>query len=248
MADMTNSSQLSVPGPARPVAVITGGTRGFGLAIARALTVRGWAIALDGRRTGHLDAALRSLPIDTVVGVQGDVTDPDHRLALVETARALGDVRLLVANASRLGPSPQPALADYPIAELRAVYEANLVAPLALIQLLLPDLIEHHGTVVTISSDAAVEAYAGWGGYGSSKAALDQLTAILAAEHPKLAIHAFDPGDMRTELHQQAFPDEDISDRPEPATVVPALLRLLEARPQGVRHRATDLLAAAGAR
>jgi NAD(P)-dependent dehydrogenase (short-subunit alcohol dehydrogenase family) len=235
-------------GASRPVAVITGGSRGLGLAAAQALTARGWAVALDGRRTEQLETALRTLPAGSFVGVPGDVTDPDHRTHLVDAARALGDVSLVIANASRLGPTPQPLLATYPIGELRVVFETNVIAPLALIQLLLPDLSARGGTVIAISSDAAVESYAGWGGYGSSKAALDQLTAILAAEHPELAVHAFDPGDMRTELHQQAFPGEDISDRPEPASVVPALLRLVESDPEGVRHRASDLLTSAGAR
>ncbi len=235
-------------GASQPVAVITGGSRGLGLATAQALAARGWAVALDGRRTEQLEAALRTLPAGSFVGVPGDITDPDHRTHLVDAARALGDVSLVIANASRLGPSPQPSLATYPISELRAVFETNVIAPLALIQLLLPDLSARGGTVITISSDAAVESYPGWGGYGSSKAALDQLTAILATEHPELAVHAFDPGDMRTELHQQAFPGEDISDRPEPASVVPSLLRLVESDPEGVRHRASDLLTSAGAR
>jgi NAD(P)-dependent dehydrogenase (short-subunit alcohol dehydrogenase family) len=249
MADMnTWTSELTDAGASQPVAVITGGSRGLGLATAQALTGRGWAVALDARRTDDLESALRTLPAGTFVGVPGDITDPDHRTHLVDAARALGEVTLVVANASRLGPSPQPPLATYPIRELRSVFETNLIAPLALIQLLLPDLTARNGTVITISSDAAVEGYAGWGGYGSSKAALDQLTAILAAEHPELAVHAFDPGDMRTELHQQAFPGEDISDRPEPDSVVPALLRLLDSDPEGVRHRASELLTSAGAR
>jgi NAD(P)-dependent dehydrogenase (short-subunit alcohol dehydrogenase family) len=243
MADMdTTTNQTDTP-----VAVITGGSLGLGLATAHALVDRGWSVAVDGRRTEQLDAALAGLPSDRVVGVRGDVTDAGHRLELVEAARRLGQVRLLVNNASRLGPSPQPALADYPLAELRAVYETNVLAPLGFIQLLLPDLLAHRGSIVSVSSDAAVEAYAGWGGYGSSKAALDQLTAVLAAEHPGLAVHALDPGDMRTEMHQQAFPDEDISDRPEPESVVPALLRLLDSRPDGVRHRADALRSPVGA-
>jgi NAD(P)-dependent dehydrogenase (short-subunit alcohol dehydrogenase family) len=231
-----------------PVALITGGSLGLGLATTHALVDRGWSVAIDGRRTEQLDAALAGLPSDRVVGIRGDVTDTSHRVALVEAARCLGRVRLLVNNASRLGPSPQPALADYPLAELRAMYETNVLAPLAFVQLLLPDLLAHRGSIVSVSSDAAVEAYAGWGGYGSSKSALDQLTAVLAAEHPELSVHAFDPGDMRTEMHQQAFPGEDISDRPEPESVVPALLRLLDTRPDGVRHRADALRSPVGAR
>jgi NAD(P)-dependent dehydrogenase (short-subunit alcohol dehydrogenase family) len=230
------------------VAVITGGSQGLGLATAQALVDRGWSVAIDGRRTEQVDAALSGLPSDRVVGIPGDVTDPGHRVELVDAARRLGRVRLLVNNASRLGPSPQPTLAEFPLTELRAVYETNVLAPLAVIQLLLPDLLAHRGSIVSISSDAAVEAYTGWGGYGSSKAALDQLTAVLAAEHPELAVHAFDPGDMRTEMHQQAFPGEDISDRPEPESVVPALLQLLDSKPDGVRHRAEDLRSAVGAR
>jgi NAD(P)-dependent dehydrogenase (short-subunit alcohol dehydrogenase family) len=231
----------------RPVAVITGGSLGLGLATAHALVDRGWSVAIDGRRTEQLDAALAGLPSDRVVGIRGDVTDAGHRVELVEAARGLGQVRLLVNNASRLGPSPQPALADYPLAELRAVFETNVLAPLGFIQLLLPDLLAHRGSIVSVSSDAAVEAYAGWGGYGSSKAALDQLTAVLAAEHPELAVHALDPGDMRTEMHHRAFPDGGIRDRPEPKSVVPALLRLLDSRPDGVRHRADALRSPAGA-
>jgi NAD(P)-dependent dehydrogenase (short-subunit alcohol dehydrogenase family) len=247
MADMDTTEHSSARETDSSVAVITGGSLGLGLATAHALVDRGWSVAIDGRRAEQLEAALAGLPSDRVVGIRGDVTDADHRVELVAAARRLGQVRLLVTNASRLGPSPQPALAEYPLVELRAVYETNVLAPLAFVQLLLPDLLAHRGSIVSVSSDAAVEAYAGWGGYGSSKAALDQLTAVLAAEHPELAIHAFDPGDMRTEMHQQAFPGEDISDRPEADSVVPALLRLLDSRPNGVRHRA-DALRPVGAR
>jgi NAD(P)-dependent dehydrogenase (short-subunit alcohol dehydrogenase family) len=248
MADMDTTEDRSTNQTDRSVAVITGGSLGLGLATAHALVERGWYVAIDGRRAGQLDAALAGLPPDRVVGIRGDVTDPGHRVELVEAARRLGQVRLLVNNASRLGPSPQPALAEYPLAELRAVYETNLLAPLGFIQLLLPDLLAHGGSIVSVSSDAAVEAYAGWGGYGSSKAALDQLTAVLAAEHTQLTVHAFDPGDMRTEMHQQAFPGDDIGDRPEPESVVPAFLRLLDSGPDGVRHRADDLRSPVGAR
>ena len=161
--------------------------------------------------------------------------------ALVVAAIDAGPLRLLVNNASRLGPSPQPRLADYLAADLRAVYTTNVFAPLALIQAALPALTGNGGGIVNITSDAAVEPYEGWGGYGSSKAALDQLTAVLAAEEPSLRCYAFDPGDMRTDMHQQAFPGEDISDRPEPETVVPALLRLIDERPPSGRYRASDL-------
>jgi NAD(P)-dependent dehydrogenase (short-subunit alcohol dehydrogenase family) len=245
MADMNTTTQTETRDTGVPVAVITGGSMGLGLAATRALVDRGWAVAFDARRTEPLDAALAGLAANRVIGLCGDVTDADHRAALVDAARSLGGVQLLINNASTLGPNPQPNLAAYPLAALRAVFETNLVAPLALVQLLLPDLVRYAGTVISISSDAAVEAYPGWGGYGSSKAALDQLTAVLAAEQPELSVRSFDPGDMRTELHQLAFPGEDISDRPHAAAVVPALLRLLDSAPDGVRHRATDLLSAA---
>jgi NAD(P)-dependent dehydrogenase (short-subunit alcohol dehydrogenase family) len=227
-----------------PVAIVTGGSAGLGLAIARSLAVRDWTVVLDGRRAEPLRAAERELAAvggAAVVALPGDVADPAHREALVATAGGAGGLDLLVNNASHLGPSPQPGLAAYPLAELRRVYEVDVLAPLGLVQAALPLLTSSGGTVVDVSSDAAVEAYPGWGGYGSAKAALDQLTAVLAAEHEQVRWYAFDPGDMRTELHQRAFPGEDISDRPEPATVVPALWRLLEERPPSGRYRAADL-------
>jgi NAD(P)-dependent dehydrogenase (short-subunit alcohol dehydrogenase family) len=222
-----------------PVALITGASRGLGRALARTLAARGWTLVLDARGAPDLDTVAAELAGWTsVAAVAGDVADPDHRRAL---AAAVTDLDLLVNNASVLGPSPQPALADYPLAELSRVYEVNVLAPLGLIQLVLPALARSHGRIVNVSSDAAVEPYPGWGGYGSAKAALDQLTAVLAAEHPELRVYGFDPGDMRTDLHQQAFPGEDISDRPEPETVVPALLRLVDADLPSGRYRAVDL-------
>jgi NAD(P)-dependent dehydrogenase (short-subunit alcohol dehydrogenase family) len=167
---------------------------------------------------------------------------------MVNAATGVGSLRLLVNNASRLGPSPQPVLADYPADELCAVYSANVFAPLALIQAAMRTLIDSAGVIVNLTSDAAVEPYPGWGGYGSSKAALDQLSAVLAGENPAVPVYAFDPGDMRTEMHQAAFPGEDISDRAEPESVVPALLRLLDTRPAAGRYRAADLTAAGAPR
>ncbi|HVT69372.1 MAG TPA: SDR family oxidoreductase [Trebonia sp.] len=225
---MTSTSQ--------PTALVTGGGRGLGLALARTLLASGWHVVTDARRTGHLTAALPG-----AIVVPGDVTDPAHRDALAAAVAAASRLDLLVNNASDLGPSPLPRLADVPLAAVRQVYETNVLAPLALMQLFLPLLRAARGTVLNISSDAAVEAYAGWGAYGSSKAALDQLTAVLAAEEPELAVYAADPGDMRTEMHQAAFPGEDISDRPAPETVAPALLRLLAARPPSGRVRAAGL-------
>jgi NAD(P)-dependent dehydrogenase (short-subunit alcohol dehydrogenase family) len=241
-----------------PVAIVTGASRGLGLATARALAEHGWSVAADARHEVQLRDAVAQLAAGRVVAVPGDVTDAGHRRDLVAAARELGTVALLVNNASHLGPSPQPGLADYPEPDLAAVYAVNVLAPVALTRLVIADLLSAAGTnaaeakagrsgaggmIINVSSDAAVEAYAGWGGYGSSKAALDQLSAILGAEHPSLRVYALDPGDMRTEMHQQAFPGEDISDRPEPETVVPAMLRLLGDRPPSGRYRAADLLA-----
>jgi NAD(P)-dependent dehydrogenase (short-subunit alcohol dehydrogenase family) len=221
-----------------PTGIVTGASRGLGLALTRALSAEGWRLVVDARDGAALERATAGLP--GVVALAGDVTDDWHRQALVVEA---GDaVDLLVNNAGVLGPSPQPALASYPLAELRRVYEANVLAPLALFQAVLPRLVSG-AHVLNITSDAAVEPYPGWGGYGSSKAALEQLSAILAAEHPQLRIHAVDPGDMRTQLHQEAFPGEDISDRPPPEDSVPGLLALLEGDLPSGRHRTADLAA-----
>src|SRR6266508_4107035 len=229
---MTNSD--------KPVAVVTGGSAGLGLALARGLLDRGWRVVIDGRRAELLEAAAELLRIGgaDVVAIAGDVTDAGHR---EELAAAVGErLDLLVNNASHLGPSPQPPLAAYPLDELRRVYEVDVIAPIAVVQQLLPALTAARGIVIDISSDAAVEAYEGWGGYGSAKAALDHATRVLAAEHPDLAVYAVDPGDLRTAMHQAAFPGEDISDRPEPASVVPAFLQLLDSRPASGRYRAAE--------
>ena len=225
------------------VAIVTGASRGFGRALTAALLDRGWTVVADARRATDLETTASELASPQLIAIPGDVTDPAHRAALIVAAIDAGPLRLLVNNASRLGPSPQPALADYLAADLRAVYNVNLFAPLALIQAALPALTDNHGSIVNLTSDAAVEAYRGWGGYGSSKAALDHLSAILGAENLAVPVYAFDPGDMRTEMHQAAFPGEDISDRAEPDSVVPALLRLLDTRPAAGRYRARDLLA-----
>jgi NAD(P)-dependent dehydrogenase (short-subunit alcohol dehydrogenase family) len=224
-----------------PVAIVTGASRGFGKAVTAALLDRGWAVVGDARRASELETTARELNSAMLIALPGDITDASHRDALVAAAIKAGPLRLLVNNASRLGPSPQPALADYPPSELWDVYHTNLFAPLALIQAALPALTDNSGVIVNLTSDAAVEVYPGWGGYGSSKAALDQLSAVLAAEAPAVAVYAFDPGDMRTEMHQAAFPGEDISDRAEPESIVPALLRLLDTRPASGRYRAADL-------
>jgi NAD(P)-dependent dehydrogenase (short-subunit alcohol dehydrogenase family) len=223
------------------VGLVTGGSRGLGLALTRELAQRGWRVIVDARDADRLFAAVRDMPSGAVMAMPGDVADPDHRRALAAAVEDAGGLDVLVNNASILGPSPQPRLADYPLDVLNQVYAVNTVAPLGLIQLLLPHLEKRSGRIVSVSSDAAVEAYEGWGGYGSAKAALDHLTAVLAAERPALRIYSFDPGDMATDLQQQAFPNEDISDRPTPESVVPALLTLLDGdRPSG-RYRAADL-------
>ena len=229
-----------------PVAIVTGASRGFGKALTAALLDRGWAVIGDARRAAELKTTAAELNSQRFIALPGDVTDASHRAALVAAAIKAGPLRLMVNNASRLGPSPQPALADYPASELWAVYQANVFAPLALIQATLPALTGNAGVIVNLTSDAAVEPYAGWGGYGSSKAALDQISAVLGAETAAVVpVYAFDPGDMRTEMHQAAFPDEDISDRAEPESVVPALLRLLDTSPPAGRYRAADLLSGA---
>jgi NAD(P)-dependent dehydrogenase (short-subunit alcohol dehydrogenase family) len=225
------------------VAVITGASRGLGRAVARELDRRGWHLVLDARDAEALHRSSAPLSPQRVRLVPGDVADEAHRLALVEAVGSLGRLDLLLNNASDLGPSPLPSLDRLLPEQFAAVLEVNTIAPLALTQLLLPFLQPTRGTVVNVSSDAAVEAYAGWGGYGSSKAALDHLSAVLAEEQPDLSVYSFDPGDMRTTMHQAAFPDDDISDRPEPETVVPALLRLLDERPASGRYRAAQLLA-----
>ncbi|MBL1079260.1 SDR family NAD(P)-dependent oxidoreductase [Nocardia sp. 2] len=221
-------------------ALVTGASAGFGRAVTRELAARGWELIITARGVDRL----AKVQAETgTYAVAGDIADPAHRAVLRDV---VGDERLdlVINNAGALGPSPLPALDRYPLAELTAVLETNVVAPLAILQSTLPALRASAGIVVNISSDAAVGAYEGWGGYGASKAALDQLTAVLAAENPDLRVYSFDPGDMRTDMHQAAFPGEDISDRPEPETVVPVLLRLLETRPSSGRYTAADLAVA----
>jgi len=224
------------------IALITGASRGLGLALAQALADRGYGLAIDARGSDDLEAAQAALARRAAVtAIPGDVADPAHREELVAAAVRMGRLRLLVNNASVLGPSPQPDLDAYPLELLDAVYRINVLAPLGLIQLALPALAAAGGTVLNITSDAAVENYPGWGGYGSSKAALEQLSNVLAAEHPGLRVYWADPGDMRTRMHQQAFPGEDISDRPLPETSVPGLLQLIEGDLPSGRYRAREL-------
>jgi NAD(P)-dependent dehydrogenase (short-subunit alcohol dehydrogenase family) len=223
-----------------PVGIVTGASRGLGLALSRALAERGWRLVVDARGADALERAVASL--EHVVAIPGDVADPGHRRSLVEAAGERID--LLVSNAGLLGPSPQPALAVYPLSELARVYEVNVFAPLALVQEALPRLV-HGAAILSISSDAAVEPYAGWGGYGSSKGALEQLTAILAVEQPQLRVYRVDPGDMRTRTYQEAFPGEDISHLPPPEASVPGLLALIEGSLPSGRYRARQLVGVA---
>ena len=228
--------------------MITGASRGLGYALATALADRGWHLVIDARVSGPLAAAAERLSRRTrVTALAGDVADPAHRAALADAVRPAGRLDLLVNNASELGPSPLPALVDHPLKALERVYAVNALAPLGLLQLLIGPLRRSAGRVLNISSDAAIEPYPGWGGYGSAKAAFDQLSAVLAAELPELRVYAVDPGDLRTDLHQAAFPGEDISDRPEPSSVVPALLRLIDGALPSGRYRAADLAAPATA-
>jgi NAD(P)-dependent dehydrogenase (short-subunit alcohol dehydrogenase family) len=217
-----------------PVAVVTGASQGLGLALAEALARRGWTLVVDARRADRLDAAVARLrTLTDITGVAGDIADPTHRAALAAAAAEQGLVGLVVNNASTLGASPLPAVGDLTPEVLRRTFEVNAIAPVGLVQALGP-VLAPDATVVNITSDAAVEPYPGWGGYGASKAALEHLSRILAVERPDLRVLVVDPGDMRTEMHQDAFPGEDISDRPEPEESVPGILALVESdQPSG---------------
>ena len=222
--------------------LITGASRGLGLALARSLAQRGATLIITARGAAALDQAAQELSAYTTVqALSGDVSDPAHQQALAAAVAELGGLDVLVNNASILGPSPQPFLKDYPAADFRHVFKVNTFAPLELVQLLAPQL-NQGARILNLSSDAAVAAYAGWGGYGAAKAALDHVSAILAAEHPEWRIYAVDPGDMNTQMHQEAFPGEDISDRPAPETSVPGLLKLIDEDLPSGRYVARELM------
>ena len=231
------------------VAIVTGASRGLGEALAAGLAGASWSVVVDGRDPATLDAAadrIRSVANGEarIIAVVGDITDEDHRHDLTAAAFELGGLDLVVNNAGTLGTSPLPTMADYPLDDLRIAFEVNVVAPLGLLQDTLPLLLDApHPRIINVTSDAAVEAYEGWGGYGAGKAALEHLGAVLAAEFPTVTVWSVDPGDLRTAMHQAAFPGEDISDRPEPSTAVPAFLELIGSdRPSG-RFRAAELVA-----
>jgi NAD(P)-dependent dehydrogenase (short-subunit alcohol dehydrogenase family) len=228
-------------------ALITGASRGLGLALARGLATRGWNLILTARDAERLRGVRDELAAVThVAALAGDVTDPSHREALAVLARGHAGLDALINNAGALGPSPQPALLEYPLDTLAQVFLANVLAPLAVIQQLEPEL-EPGARIVNVTSDAAVNAYPGWGGYGASKAALEQLSAVLAVERPDLRVYWVDPGDMRTDMHQAAYPGEDISDRPLPETKVPGFIALLDGNLPSGRYVASELASVAPA-
>jgi len=234
-----------VPADQQPVAVLTGASRGLGRALAEALAKEGYRLVVDGRNETTLRDAVAGLPAGAaVVALPGDITDPAHRADLRRAADSLGGADLLVNNAGTLGAAPLPAVSQYPLDELRETFEVNVIAPLALTQSLLPSLRVHGGAVLCVTSDAAVEAYAGWGGYGAAKAALEQACNVLAAEEATVRVWRVDPGDLRTAMHQQAFPGEDISDRPLPESVAPAFVRLVAERLPSGRYTARELMPA----
>jgi NAD(P)-dependent dehydrogenase (short-subunit alcohol dehydrogenase family) len=229
-------------------AIITGASRGLGLALARRLAEDGWTLIIDARGEDDLEGARAELSRRTrVIAISGDIADKGHRAEILEAAHEAGGVDALVNNASILGPSPQPELLDYPLDVLREVYSRNVISPLALVQEIRSDL-KPGARIINVTSDAAVEPYEGWGGYGSSKAALEQLSNILAAENPDLRVYRVDPGDMRTRMHQEAFPDEDISDRPLPEESVPGFVELLTGDLPSGRYEARSLAAGAATR
>lgn len=225
-------------------ALITGASRGLGLALARGFAREGWVLILDARRAEALEAARAELSdLTSVTAIPGDVTNGEHRRALARTARETGGLDALVNNASTLGPSPRPELLDYPPEALEEVYRTNVIAPLALIQDL-GDALKPGAAILNVTSDAAIQPYEGWGGYGSSKAALEQLSTILATENPRWRVYRVDPGDMHTRMQEEAFPGEDISDRPPPEDSVPALGSLLEGYLPSGRYEARGMVAA----
>jgi len=224
-------------------ALLTGASKGYGRAVSRVLLENGWRVIGNARTADVLQETEAELAgLGEFLPVVGDVDDERHLAELVGLAADHGDLSLVVNNAGALGPSPRPELVDFPVDDLAALLQTNVLRPLRLIQLALPRMVRE-GAVINITSDASVGAYEGWGGYGASKAALDSISAVLGKELESVRVYALDPGDMRTDMHQEAFPGEDISDRALPEVTAPAVLRLVEERPESGRYRAEDLLA-----
>jgi NAD(P)-dependent dehydrogenase (short-subunit alcohol dehydrogenase family) len=224
-----------------PHALITGASFGLGRAVAFELARRGWALTIDARHAEPLASTAQVLSeLTSVRAISGDVGDPEHREQLVAATAAVGQLNLVINNASDLGGSPLPKLRDLEPAAYELVLHTNVVAPQQLIRAALPYL-EPQAVIINVSSDAGVDHYETWGGYGSSKAALDHQTLTWAAEEPDFTWYSFDPGDMRTAMHQAAFPGEDISDRPEPETVAPIVVALISSGLPSGRYRAADL-------
>jgi NAD(P)-dependent dehydrogenase (short-subunit alcohol dehydrogenase family) len=220
-------------------AIVTGASRGLGLALTRRLSSEGWTVIVDSRDRRELENATFRLP--GVHAIPGDVSDPYHQQILIEAARTTGRLDLLVNNASALGPTPLPALADANLRSVVRTFEVNVFAPLGLIQLALPLLAESEGAIVNVTSDAAVESYPGWGVYGASKAALEQASRVLAAERPDIPVYWVDPGDMRTRMHEEAVGGSDISHLPPPEDSVPGIMELITRRPPSGRYRVQRL-------
>jgi NAD(P)-dependent dehydrogenase (short-subunit alcohol dehydrogenase family) len=230
--------------PEYRTALITGASRGLGLALARGLALQGWNLILTSRDPDRLLSVRNEMArITHVAALAGDVNDARHRATLALLARGHAGLDALINNAGILGPSPLPRLLDHPLALLTEVLATNVVAPLGMLQAVRLEL-KPGARVINVTSDAAITAYAGWGGYGASKAALEQMSAVLAAENPDLRVYWLDPGDLRTDMHQAAYPGEDIRDRPLPETVVPAFLALLEGKHASGRYTASELLPA----
>jgi len=222
---------------AHQVGLVTGASRGLGEVIAGVLARRGYDLVIGARHAGPLGRVAESLAAHgpSVIPVEGDVTDASVRARLVQAAGELGGLDLLVNNASELGGIGP--LTKFDVQRFGRVFPVNAGAPLALIQLAMPLLAKRRGLIVNITSDAALGAYPGWGPYGASKAALELLTRTLAQElsDEGVSVVLVDPGDMRTRMHQEAFPGEDISDRPLPEVTVPFWNWLLDQDPEHVR-------------
>ncbi len=222
-------------------ALITGASRGLGLALARQLAKEGWQLIINGRNAQALKTAAEELSLLTsVIAISGNVIDEIHLLQFIDAAEKTNGIDLVINNASTLGASPQPKLLEYPIEAIHTIFHTNVIAPLSLLQKVHKHL-KTNAKIINTSSDAAQAAYEGWGGYGSSKAALDHLTAILAKEYPQYGIYSIDPGDMRTQMHQEAFPNEDISDRPLPEESVPGFMAIINGDLDSGRYEARKI-------